>query len=590
MTIQGSARNKRTIAEHVRPAGWGVLALICVAAGLMLVLATGRSMAGLAGVVVASVVLAALGVRSRTHISAVRSASGLAQDVPARLLGVLTVGAWTAASVSGPEAALVWAWVGLAVLAVAVEPLLRALGALRPLVVANVEGTELPRAGLLPGVWLAVAWVSSALLIVAAAVSGASVPIVPTVLAGGAVLAHVALAAVTGQRLRALLRQRTTVVDALTRRNATLVIVHTGGSSGARYQIPMWAPHVRATGLPFIVVVKDPTTVPTIAQLTDAPVVSADERDGEFLETVMTRGPKVAIFLRNSKLNRPYLAFDQLKRVFLNHGDSDKPANFNPMHREFDRVFVCGEQGIERYRDNGVAIPRERFVVVGRPQIADIVRVQQHISTVASPVVMYAPTWRGKHTYDRYTSLPVGVEIVSALLARGATVIFRPHPVSRAIPEDRQHIKAIEKLLRADRDATGREHEVGRRPEKEWSVADCTNRADAMVSDVSSVTSDFLQSGKPYALIAMTCTPEEFARRVSVARGGYVVSRDLSNLDAALDDLLVADPLGEQRDHVRQHTLGDFDGIEAQQAFVEAIRGLAGAVTPPGYADSAPGE
>jgi len=88
------------------------------------------------------------------------------------------------------------------------------------------------------------------------------------------------------------------------------------------------------------------------------------------------------------------------------------------------------------------------------------------------------------------------------------------------------------------------------------------------------VTSDFLQSGKPFALVAMTCTAEEFAREFSVARAAYVVERDLSNLENALDALLVTDPLREERDRVRVHTLGDFDGNEAHDEFVAQVKAL----------------
>ena len=59
-------------------------------------------------------------------------------------------------------------------------------------------------------------------------------------------------------------------------------------------------------------------------------------------------------------------------------------------------------------------------------------------------------------------SLPAGERIVSALLARGATVIFRPHPFSYDFPDDAATIARIKSLLEADRRKTGRRASVGR--------------------------------------------------------------------------------------------------------------------------------
>jgi len=78
----------------------------------------------------------------------------------------------------------------------------------------------------------------------------------------------------------------------------------------------------------------------------------------------------------------------------------------------------------------GVSIPAEKFRIVGRPQVEDVVPVTTPISSIATPTVLYAPTWRGHVEETMLYSLPSGERIVSALLERGATVIFRPHPFS----------------------------------------------------------------------------------------------------------------------------------------------------------------
>ena len=571
--------------RQVRPVAVNQLLTAGALVGLVVTLAASGAVLDAVGGALVLVTLLALVRRSGRDAVAWRSASGLARDVAPRSFVALGLAAWAAPAVTTAWASgALWAWAGLLVLAVSAEPALQLAARFRPVRLANLPAVPSAPEGLFLGLWVALAWLGTGGLVLAVALGLAGIDAAVGGLAVAGGLAHVVLAGATAWRVAQVVRQRSAVARALAQLAPVLAIMHTGGTASASYQIPMWEPHVRDAGLPTIVVVRDPRALATIAKLTPAPVICANDEDPALLDVVMARSLRVGVFLRNDKLNRPYLAYRHMRHVFLNHGDSDKPANFNPMHKEFDRVFVCGEQGVERYHDNGVEIPRERFVLVGRPQIADIVRAERPVSEIDEPVVLYAPTWFGKHSYDNYTSLPVGTELVSGLLARGATVIFRPHPVSARIPEDKRHVVAVQELLRADRERTGRPHVTGRQAESGWSVADCINRADALVSDVSSVTSDFLQSGKPFALVAMTYPGEEFATRFSVARGGYVIERDLSNLDESLDRLLVSDPAREARDAVRRHTLGDFDGAEAHDAFVAAIRDLAAQDPPRGDA------
>lgn len=356
----------------------------------------------------------------------------------------------------------------------------------------------------------------------------------------------------------------------------TLAILHSGGTGGSAYQLPMWLPYVERVGEPYIVVTQEPKTVPIIARLTDAPVICAGSADPRLLRQVLTDSIKVAFYVRNTKENRVFLAHRNITHVWLNHGDSDKPANFNPLHKEFDKLFVCGQLGVDRYAANGVEIPRERFEIIGRPQVAGIELADGPVAGTDEPVVLYAPTWMGLHSYDNYTSLPRGVEIVQRLVDRGVRVIFRPHPLSRK-PAEIAQVEAVEAVLRADKEATGRNHVWGKKAETTWSVADCINRSDALISDVSSVVSDYLASLKPYALVAMNHTIEEFQEQFASARSAYVIDGQLENLDDQLDLLLGADPLRPSRVERREYTLGGFTGEEASDAFVATVRRLMGA-------------
>lgn len=443
-----------------------------------------------------------------------------------------------------------------------------------PIRAANVPGYSPTR---VTGVPQGLAWAGWALgvlaiLVVALGISGALVGVAVVVLA----LGTVASLAVAASWLAARMTRRAqaqAIRRHLARLEPRLAILHSGGTGGSAYQLPMWLPYIEQVGEPYIVVTQEPKTVPIIAKLTDAPVICAGKADPRLLKQVVVGSIKVAFYVRNTKDNRVFLAFDRITHVWLNHGDSDKPANFNPLHKEFDKLFVCGQLGVDRYAANGVEIPRERFEIVGRPQVEGIELASGAVADVAEPVVLFAPTWMGLHSYDNYTSLPVGAELVQRLVDRGVRVIFRPHPLSRK-PAEIAQVEAVEEVLRADKEATGRKHVWGKKAESTWSVADCINRSDALISDVSSVVSDYLASLKPYALVAMNHTVEEFRGEFASARSAYVVDRELSNLDESLDLLLGADPLRSSREERREYTLGGLTGKEASEAFVATVRRL----------------
>ena len=229
---------------------------------------------------------------------------------------------------------------------------------------------------------------------------------------------------------------------------------------------------------------------------------------------------RAVFYVNASSGNGAMVRYQQLTHVYLGHGDSDKPPSYNPTHAMYDKVFCAGPAAIDRYGVHGVDIPRSKFEIVGRPQVET---VRPASGSGGPTTVLYAPTWRGHVSETLLYSLPQGDTIVRSLLERGLTVIFRPHPFSHDFPEDAAVVRRIDALLAADAAASGRAHLFGAAAETERSIMDCINTSDAMISDVSSVVSDYLFSGKPFALVAVPAPPDEFVRDFPVAAGSYVV-------------------------------------------------------------------
>ncbi|WP_456698424.1 CDP-glycerol glycerophosphotransferase family protein [Aeromicrobium sp. P5_D10] len=351
------------------------------------------------------------------------------------------------------------------------------------------------------------------------------------------------------------------------------------GRSGGPWQLRMWEPYILRSGERNVVISLHPKYAGMI--LKDAglssPFVQLGSRGFKDLGQLLVPSLKAVFYVQNARANAGFMAHERLTHVWLNHGDSDKPANFNPRHANYDRLVVCGQAGIDRYERHGIHIDPEKFAILGRPQASAVKSMKQPIAEKDPKVVLYAPTWQGLDEAVNFSSLERGPQIVQALIDRGVTVIFRPHPLSYRWRIRKAVVREIQAILRADRTASGRRHRWGRKIDKEWSVADCANHSHALISDVSSVVSDFLQSRKPYAMTSMHASVEDFRAEFSVAETGYVLLGDLSNLDEVLDDLLIADPLAQARAERKRYVLGDFDGEQSAEAFAKFVRELVGA-------------
>ncbi|MCX4823041.1 hypothetical protein OG883_24750 [Streptomyces sp. NBC_01142] len=93
------------------------------------------------------------------------------------------------------------------------------------------------------------------------------------------------------------------------------------------------------------------------------------------------------------------------------------------------------------------------------------------------------------------------------------------------------------------------EHKVITGPEPR--LYDCFNESDGMVSDISSVVSDFIASGKPYAVTdSAALGEEEFKRQNTAVRAAVVLSNSAKELDELLE--AVADPAADTRAEARR--------------------------------------
>lgn len=418
-----------------------------------------------------------------------------------------------------------------------------------------------------PGLFVAVEF--AALVVATAAATGVLAPLVGAVgmglavvivlgQAASCVLQARALSASSGADERELLEQVSSAAPCY------LVYVSLGAGQ-ARYIVNQWGPVLDALTVKGLMVVREASQLGPIGP-TALPVVYAPS--SRHVERLTVPSVKVAFYLAYGEKNGTLMRDASIKHVMLMHGDSDKSTSANPLARGFDEVWVAGQAGADRYAAAGIDIPPERFAFVGRPQVQPL-RVGPRGTLPRT--VFYAPTFEGYYDHTSHTSLDtMGVELVRRILAEfpGVQVWFKPHPASGVQrPAMLAAIDSIGQLLRES--AAAGHVVVDERPA--LTLVDCLQATDVLITDISSVATDFLYTERPI----ITTNPaglsdDEFMARYPTQRGCYLLDPALAGLHGILTDALGEDSLRDARLAMKRYVLGDFP-LGPQAAFSNEV-------------------
>lgn len=412
----------------------------------------------------------------------------------------------------------------------------RRVGPLKPMETRNIPGS--PRIGVMPTQRIPLV-VATQLAVLVPAVLGA--PWWLVAILGAAAIAALSQATIPEARGSWAMRQQkraTGYTGPLQQIQEFIddyrpeVLVHLSGPEGAGYQINTWIESLESLEQNVLIVLRDhklftklgPTTIPTI-----------ELRDGGELMMLDLAPVKVALFPSNTGNNIHILRLPNVMSSFIGHGDSDKSASNNPFSRAYDELWVAGEAGADRYRKSNLGIHEDQFRFVGRPQVHPIGRAPR-LGDQEIPTILYAPTWEGVNRAQEYSSVSaVGATIVQKLIEADppVRVVYKPHPFTgqRDAKYRAVHARIVRLIANANL-ANGTGHRVIGRGPNEPTINDCFNEASALISDISSVVSDFLASEKPYAVFNHTGSTEaDFVTEFPSTGAATIIHRDGTGIE-----------------------------------------------------------
>jgi len=330
------------------------------------------------------------------------------------------------------------------------------------------------------------------------------------------------------------------------------VVVYTAALPESVANLEQWLPAVEATGTPAFVLTRELNVVARLASLSSLPVVYIKALGG--MEDLLPDSLRVALYVDTSTRNNHLLRNGSLTHVQLHHGDSDKASSSSRLLGLYDHHFVAGPAAVERLSTAGVISSAQQASIVGRPIAASL---EPRAVNRAEPIVLYAPTWEGYHQDNAVSSLGLGVAITSKLLAKPQVrTVVRPHPLTGRV--DKSMAVVVDQMARL---ISGRPSaEMSSDPSAGAAIA-ALQRADVLVTDVSSMLSDFLYTGRPALVVDVAdIGADELVGRFPTLAAAYIVRPDLSDFDAKLAAALDDDPLATQRTAVARRTLGGLSG------------------------------
>jgi hypothetical protein len=377
----------------------------------------------------------------------------------------------------------------------------------------------------------------------------------------------VAAVAAAGRIIRGYRNVVPKQLGAAVKEHAPRWAIHFTGAPEEVFQLEMWIPYLELTKEPYVIIIREEECFDAVAKVTDAPVLLAQNLRG--IEMAIPESLRTIFYVNNNARNVNAVHFTGLTHVSLGHGDSEKPSSFRKSFGMFDQIFVAGQAGIDRFARNGVDIAAEKFRIVGRPQLTMLESIKDQGPRTGPPVVLYAPTWRGGVGEMDFGSLPMGEEIVKALLELGAIVAFRPHPLSLRDAQTRVYIKRIDALLTGELNFPSADC-------MSLPALECMNISTMMISDMSSVVSDYLYTLKPFGITnANGLSLDELTKILPVAAAGTLIPSG-ADLKPTLDQMLRTDTLAAERARMRDYYLGNFPPEHYTEAFVSAAKAAMG--------------
>ncbi len=267
---------------------------------------------------------------------------------------------------------------------------------------------------------------------------------------------------------------------------------------------------------------------------------------------------RLALYSSASISNGHLIRFNDIKHVFIGHGDSEKAGSAHKGLRWFDEIWTAGQAHIDRFHNlEGVSFKGLDFIKVGRPTLKKIlINSESYVAPKYETYninIMYLPTWEGVFEAHQYFSIPIAKEIIELLtsdLECNLDVKFHPYTGGRN-GIYKEYITTISNYKDTQESFGIIASDI--------KIVDIIQNYNVFICDISSVVTECLSLNRPIFLYKPKGREIDLAvSNIDFDQYCYVFS-SINELKALLIQVLSGD---DYLQHSRQEAMDYFLGME----------------------------
>ena len=189
------------------------------------------------------------------------------------------------------------------------------------------------------------------------------------------------------------------------------ILLHTGEGENGITHMNLWIPIFKQSEVDFVVMVRNYEVFKYLkSNYEELPIVFA--KGDKEVKSVLYKMQSIeaCFYPSNTGNNLHLLKFDNIKHIFIGHGDSDKTASAHKYFRVYDENWVAGEAHIDRFNNAGFDHTGLRHIKVGRPNLKDtLLLTQDNWKNRYNGKInlLYLSTWEGVYVEQEYTSVEI---------------------------------------------------------------------------------------------------------------------------------------------------------------------------------------
>jgi len=346
-------------------------------------------------------------------------------------------------------------------------------------------------------------------------------------------------------------------------------LIHSGENVSGLSHINLWIPYFEKANIQFIILVRDYEFFlllkDTYPYKTILLAKNKKDIDNYFKQLSYV---KACFYPSNTGNNLHLLQYDNIKHIFIGHGDSDKSASAHKYFRIYDENWVAGDAHIDRFKNASFDFLGLKHIKVGRPNLKDVLtisRLDWKKRFNGKINLLYLSTWEGVYEEQNYTSVEIMKKVFNTIPMKVDTISIKLHPwIGKRDNSLLNTQKELETILRQK----NVEFNIF---DKNKAINSLVKESNIFICDISAVITDSLAADAPIFVYI----PKDKDIKLSQSKMGY---KDYTYIFSTADELLQKmvkvlngdDYLKKNRKEAMEYILGSDETISNK--FIEKLQ------------------